>query len=563
MTTVHETPEHQSFISRYIFSTDHKVIAAQYIITGLIWALVGGLLGLFFRFELTWPESGILSPEAYNASVTLHGAVMVFWVAMPILIGGFANLCIPLMIGAKDMAFPRLNMLSYWVFFISSIILAISFFVPGGPAAYGWTIYPPLSSDPRFTGALLGGVLLILALAFEFSSMLMGGINYIVTTIALRTKGMSMMRLPMMVWMELIASVLFLLSVTPLIAGAVLLLLDMLAGTHFFRVTAWGQGDPVLWQHLFWFFGHPEVYVVLLPGLGIMVDVMTSHSRKPVYGYKSIVYANIAAGILSFVVWAHHMFVAGINPLLTFPFAILTIIISIPFTITLVCFGLTLWGGSIRYTAANLFAIGSFAAFIIGGLTGLFLGGQSTDIYFHDTYFVVAHFHYTLFPTAILAALAGIYHWFPKMFGRMMNEAWGKVHFWGTFIGFNVFAFTLFFLGFAGHPRRYSGVTHIEFLKDFQWIHLVSTAGAILLIAVQIPFIINFFSSMFVGKKAGDNPWRATTLEWLVESPPPHHNWGNMVPVVVNDPYDYSPEGEVEDFRPQGVLTPREKVNEE
>ncbi|MFQ5788626.1 MAG: cbb3-type cytochrome c oxidase subunit I, partial [Thermodesulfobacteriota bacterium] len=403
MTMEHEISEPKSFISRYIFSTDHKVIAVQFIITGLIWAIVGGLLGLFFRYELTWPETGILNPEAYNASVTLHGAIMVFWVAMPILIGGFANLCIPLMIGAKDMAFPRLNMLSYWVFFLSSLVLALSFFVTGGPASYGWTIYPPLSSDPRFTGAYLGGVLLILALAFEFVSMLMGGINYITTTINLRTKGMSMMRLPIIVWTEIIASVLFLLSVTPLIAGAVLLLLDILVGTHFFRVTAEGQGDPVLWQHLFWFFGHPEVYVVLLPAFGIIIEVFTSHSRKPVFGYKSIVYSSVVAGIISFVVWAHHMFVAGINPFLAFPFAILTIVISVPFAIMLICFSLTLWGGSIRFTAANLFAIEAFVAFIIGGLTGLFLGGQSTDIYFHDTYFVVAHFHYTLFPTAILA----------------------------------------------------------------------------------------------------------------------------------------------------------------
>ncbi len=553
--------EHQGFIRRYIFSTDHKVIAAQYLITALIWALVAGLLASIFRTQLALSQKSILTPESYNAAVTMHGAIMIFWVAMPLLIGAFANLCIPLMVGAKDMAFPGLNMLSYWVFFLSSIILISSFFVPSGPAPFGWTIYPPLSADARFTAAKPGEILFLFALLLEFASMLMGGINYITTTISLRTRGLGMMRLPIVVWMQLIAALVFLFAVTPLVAGIGFLLLDVIVGTSFFRVTAQSQGDPLLWQHIFWFFGHPEVYVVLLPGLGIIAEVFASHTRKPIFGYKSIVYATIASAVLSFVVWGHHMFVSGMNPSLSYPFAVTTIAISVPFSVILVCLALTLWNGSIRFTSSFLFALGSFAAFIIGGLTGLFLGSQVLDVYLHDTYFVIAHFHYTIFPSVILASFAGIYYWFPKLFGRTMNEFWGKVHFWGTFIGFNVFAFPLFFLGIAGGPRRYYDITHIDYLRHFQWIHILSTTGAVLLIAFQTPFIINFFVSVFRGKQAERNPWKATTLEWLAESPPPHRNWNGMVPVVVNDPYEYSPEGEEEeDFKPQGILIPRDEV---
>ncbi|MBI4245152.1 MAG: cbb3-type cytochrome c oxidase subunit I [Planctomycetes bacterium] len=554
--TIDEHGSHGGFVSRYVFSQDHKVIGLQYLITGLIMALLGGIIAVIFRSQLAWPNREVLSPEAYNSFVTMHGTLMVFWVAMPVLIGGFGNFCIPLMIGARDMAFPTLNMLSYWTFFLSSIVILVSFFVPGGAVSAGWTAYAPLSVDARFTGVNWGMSLWLVALILEFASMLMGGVNYITTIFNLRAKGLTLMRLPMLVWMEMIAAVLFMFSVGPLIAGGGLALLDKSIGTHFFRVTAEGQGDPVLWQHLFWFFGHPEVYVVLIPGLGIIAEVITACGRKALHGYKAIVYSTIAAGVLSFVVWAHHMFVAGLNPLLAVGFSITTILISIPFFILSVAFGLTLWGGSIRITSSFLFALGGYLIFIIGGVTGLFLGAQTADIYLHDTYFVVAHFHYTFFSSIIMGTIAGIYHWFPKMFGRKMNETLGKVHAVGTFIFYNLFAFPLFFLGLAGHPRRYSSALEYDFLAKYQWIHHLATGAAIILVALQIIFIYNFFKSMFTGEKAEKNPWRATTLEWLAESPPVHGNWGNASPVVENGPYEYSVEGDSDDFRPQGKLIP-------
>jgi cytochrome c oxidase subunit 1 len=559
-----EAGEHEmSFIRKYIFSTDHKTIGKQYFITGIIMAIFGGTLAIFFRINLAHP--GFLTDSQYNAFVTYHGAIMFFWVAMPILLGGFGNALIPLMIGARDMAFPTLNMISYWTFFLSSVVLIISFFVPGGAFSGGWTMYPPLSSDPeRFLGANIGTVLFILAVALEFASMLMGGVNFITTALTLRAKGMGLMRLPIFVWMQVVASLLFLFSATPLIAGAIMLLLDIILGTHFFRVEAGKIGDPILWQHLFWFFGHPEVYVILFPALGILFEVITTYARRPVFNYKLVVYATIVSGILSFVVWAHHQFVAGINPLSATGFSITTIAISVPFSMTLVAMGLTYAGGSIRFTPAMLFATFAFAMFIIGGLTGLPLGAVASDIYFHDTYFVVGHFHYTVFTIAVLSTIAGIYHWFPKMFGRRINDTFGKIHAWLTLIFYNGFAFPAFFLGLAGHPRRYATALEFGYLQKYQWVHELMTISAILLLATQVVFIIVFFYSIFAGKEETEpNPWKSTTLEWLAPSPPPHLNWGSFAPIVERGPYEYARNGKDIDFLPQGRLVkiePKHKV---
>ena len=384
------------WLGRYIFSTDHKVIAKQYLLNGLFFALFGGIIAMVFRSHLAMPELELLAPERYNAFVTMHGTLMIFWVAMPILLGFFGNLTIPLMIGARDMAFPFLNMMSYWTFFISSVVIMSSFFVPGGPFAAGWTGYAPLSADGSLSGVDWGVNLWAIGLALEFAAVLMGGINFIVTPFVLRARGMGLMRLPLLIWMLVIASLLFMLSVGPLIAGAFMLLFDKNFGTHFYLVTAEAKGDPLLWQHLFWFFGHPEVYVILIPGLGVICEIFPAAARKPVHGYKHIIYATIFAGVLSFMVWAHHMFMAGLNPLAAVGFSITTIIISVPFLVMIVAMGLTLWGGSIRFTAAFLYALFSYTIFIVGGLTGLPLGAVVADIQLHDTYFVVAHFHYVL-----------------------------------------------------------------------------------------------------------------------------------------------------------------------
>lgn len=544
----------ESFLRKYLFSTDHKTIGKQYLITGIAMAILGGTLAILFRINLAHP--GFLTNEQYNAFVTYHGAIMFFWVAMPILLGGFGNILIPLMIGARDMAFPILNMFSYWVFFVSSVILITSFFVPGGAFSGGWTVYPPLSADPgRYLGANLGTVLFLVSLALEFASMLMGGVNFITTVLTMRAKGLTLMRLPIFVWMEVVASLLFLFSVAPLIAGAIMLLLDIILGTHFFRVEAGKVGDPVLWQHLFWFFGHPEVYVILFPALGILFEVITTYARRPVFSYKLVVYATVVAGILSFLVWAHHQFVAGINPLSATAFSITTILISIPFSMTLVVMGLTFAGGSIRFTPAMLFAIFAFLMFIIGGLSGLPLGAVASDIYFHDTYFVVAHFHYTVFTIAVLSTIAGIYHWFPKMFGRRINETFGKIHAWLTFIFYNGFAFPGFFLGLAGHPRRYYSALEFGYLQKYQWVHELMTISAVLLLTTQVVFLFVFFYSIFAGaEEKSPNPWKSTTLEWLAPSPPPHLNWGSFAPVVERGPYEYAKNGKDIDFLPQGKL---------
>ena len=551
MSDGHAAP--QSFWRKYVFSLDHKVIAKQYMLTGLIMAAVGGFLAFALRSQLAWPgESvaglGVLAPHEYNAIVTMHGTIMVFWVAMPLLVAGFGNLLIPLMIGADDMAFPTLNMMSYWTFFLSTVVLIVSFFVPGGAAAGGWTSYPPLSGLPAASGVNWGVTLWILAVALEFVAFLMGGINFITTAINMRAPGMSMWDLPIFVWEEIIASNVFMLSVGPLIAGAVMLLMDRTIGTGFY--VPMEGGDPLLFQHLFWFFGHPEVYVLLLPALGILGEVLCVFSRKALFGYRVIVWSAIIAGLLSFVVWAHHQFISGIDPRLATPFSLTTILISVPFAVHMFSFIATLWGGSIRFTTPMLFALAFLVTFLLGGVTGIINGSAAADIYVHDTYFVVAHFHYTLFPIAILATFAGIYYWFPKVFGRMMNEPLGKLHAVGTFIFFNLTFLPQFSMGLMGHHRRISNPEVFDFLKDAHGLQVLSTIGVVGLLISQLPFVWNFFYSMKNGAKASRNPWDATTLEWNTESPPPHGNF-DAPPESYRGPYIYSPPGDGPDFVPQ------------
>ncbi len=559
----HSHHEDLGFWRTYVFSTDHKTIAKQYLAIGLFWAIVGGLLAYLMRWQLAYPETavpgfgwvpephmveGIIPPEFYNMLITMHGTVMVFFVAMPILLGAFGNFLIPLMIGAQDMAFPRLNMLSVWVLALSSVVLLASFFVPGGAAASGWTAYAPLSAKAVYTGVDWGQNLWIIALALEFASFLMGGVNFLTTAINMRAPGLSLFRLPLMLWMELTAAILFLLSVGPLIAGAVMLLLDRMAGTSFYLPE--GGGQPLLWQHPFWFFGHPEVYVIMLPGMGAALEVLPVFSRKPIFGYRLIVYSTIAAGILSFVVWAHHMFPSGLDPRLATPFSITTILISVPFAIIVFAMIATLWRGSIRFPTPMLYALGTLAVFIVGGLTGIFNGSAPADIYIHDTYFVVSHFHYTLFSAVVFGGFAGIYYWFPKMFGRMMNETLGKIHFWLTFIFFNAVFFPMFVLGVGGMMRRIYNPLQYEFLQSLQPLNVFITYAAIVLFLGQIPFVVNFFWSLWAGKLAGRNPWQANTLEWTTPSPPPHGNF-EAIPVVYRGPYEYSVPEVSEDWLPQ------------
>ncbi len=551
-----EAHEKMSFWWQYVFSVDHKVIARQYLFLGLFMGFVGVYLSYVFRWQLAWPRTSVplwgkVSALQYYEVVTMHGTTMVFFVAMPVLLGAFGNFLIPLMVGARDMAFPRLNMVSFWTIFVASVLLLLSFFVPGGASRAGWTNYVPLSDATKYLpGNYWGGNLWLLAVAIDLASVLMGGINFLTTAIAMRAPGMTIWRMPLLVWSELVASVMFMLSVGPLIAGVVMLLFDRTVGTGFFLPEK--GADPLLWQHLFWFFGHPEVYVIAVPGLGIVMEILPVFSRKPIFGYRMIVWSLIAAGILSFVVWAHHMFVSGMDPALAEPFSITTIAISIPFAVILFAMIATLWRSQITFSTPMLFALGALANFLLGGVTGIPLGTNASDIYLHDTYFVIAHFHNTLVPTAVIAGFGGIYFWFPKMFGRMMNETWGKVHFILTWVGFNTVFVPLFLIGLGGGQRRIYMSSVYTYYKPLQPLHVIATIGLLIIIAGQIPFLVNFFVSMFRGAKAPANPWHAATLEWATDSPPPHENF-HAIPTVVCGPYEYSVPEMKQDWVPQAA----------
>ena len=548
-----------TFMEKYVIPTDHKFIAMQYLLTGMAMAVFGGFFAYAFRMQLAWPGSDIplfghMSPAEYNAAVTNHGTIMIFWVAMPVLIAAFGNYLIPLMVGADDMAFPRLNRLSYQVFLLSSIVIVASLFVPGGGFGGAWTAYPPLSSDYAYSLTPLGSTLWVTAVGLEFVAFLIGGINFIVTGMNARAPGMRWNDVPMVVWMICIASILFMLSVGPLLAGAIMLIFDQTLGTGFYDPRQ--GGDPILWQHLFWFFGHPEVYVVLLPATGMVAEIIPVFSRKKLFGYRLILLTAVATGVLSFFVWAHHQFISGIDPRMANVFTITTVLISIPIAEMMFLYIATLYGGSIRFTTPMLWALGFVFAFLIGGVTGIPLGASGADIYLHDSYFVVAHFHFTFFPIAFIGTFAGLTYWFPKMFGRMMNETWGKVHFWGTMIAFHCLFIPMFINGLAGQHRRIYDFTNYPdlALPTLQYIRIFCTVSLLFLLAFQVVFLVNFFWSMWRGKKAPRNPWNANTLEWQTPSPPGHGNFDEF-PTCYRGPYEYSVPGRDSDFWPQSEPT--------
>ena len=557
----HEAPK--SFMRRYIFSTDHKVIGIQYYMLALFSVFLAMGLSMLMRFHLVWPSAelpgmGIMKPETYLALMTMHGTLMVFFVLTTAPQGGFGNYVLPIQIGAADMAFPILNMLSFWVTFVGLCVLVASFFVVGGPASGGWTAYPPLSALPGAApGQGMGQTLWIVSLVFFCAGSLLGALNFIVTTLDLRARGLSLMRLPLTVWAWFTTAILALLAFAVLAAAGILLIMDRSAGTSFFvpgglilsdRIIDHKGGSPLLWQHLFWFFGHPEVYIAILPGMGATSQILSTFARKPIFGYRAMVYALLGIGMLGFFVWGHHMFISGMSPYSSLAFSVLTMAIAVPSAIKTFNWLGTLWGANIRFATPMLFALGFVSLFVTGGLSGIFLGQPSVDIYFHDTYFVVAHFHMIMGVAAIFGIFAGTYYWFPKMFGRMMNETLGRIHFWFTFVGVYAIFMPMHFLGMVGHPRRYSEISGVDFLAPLEPVHVFITIAAFVTAAAQLVFLFNLFWSMFKGAKASENPWEATTLEWTVPSPPPHDNFAGREPVVNHGPYEYGVPGAPRDY---------------
>jgi cytochrome c oxidase subunit 1 len=553
----------RGFLRRYVFSTDHKIIGIQYILTGLVMAVLGGCLAALIRLQLGWPEhqwvllsrllpagmpGGVMTPEFYLAVITMHGTIMVFFFISYVLVSGFGNYLVPLQVGARDMAFPFLNMLSYWVALVSALLMAASFFVEGGAAAAGWTAYPPLSAvSSAVPGSQMGQTVWLISMALFIASFTMSGLNIVATVFCIRAPGLSMMRLPLTVWSYFIASILGLLAFPPLTAGAVMLLLDRHFGTSFFlpsglvvanRLLPNTGGSPLLWQHLFWFLGHPEVYVLILPALGIVCDILPAFTRKPVFGYRISVWCLIAVGFLSMIVWGHHMFVSGMSPFSGEYFSIATLTITVPMTIFGVNMLASLWGGKLQLRAAMLFALGAIALFGSGGFGGLFLGNATADMQLHDTYFVVGHFHMMIGGVTLLGTFGAIYFWFPKMFGRTMSEGLGKAHFWFTFLPFFIIFFMQHFLGLEGAPRRYYAFTAYDYLQQTRDTNLIISVAAMVLIAGQLLFAVNFIWSLIKGPRAEANPWHATTLEWTVPSPPPHGNF-DAIPVVRRWAYEY------------------------
>ncbi|HWP58814.1 MAG TPA: cbb3-type cytochrome c oxidase subunit I [Candidatus Acidoferrales bacterium] len=559
---VHAAHAELGFWRTYVFSKDHKMIGRQFLFLGLVMLVLGGLMAMMMRWELAWPETpvpftgwiseptmyeGVIPPQTYNMLFTMHATLMIFFVVMPIMVGCFGNFLIPLMIGARDMAFPTLNMLSFWVGLLAGVVMLAGFFVPGGHAASGWTAYATLSAKAAYTGVDWGQNLWIISLIILGISSLMGSINYITTVVNMRAPGMTYFRLPLVIWSLFITAILLLLALPVLTSALAMLLFDRTLGTSFFLPE--GGGQPLLWQHLFWFFGHPEVYILVLPAMGVTSDILSTFSRKPIFGYHAMAFSMIAIAFLSWVVWGHHMFVSGMNPLLGTAFMMSTMVIAVPSAIKTFNWLGTLWGGSIRFTSPMLFALGFVSNFVIGGLSGIFMASTPVDIFIHDTYYIVAHFHYVV-AGIIFALFASIYYWFPKMFGRMMNETLGKIHFVLTYIFFNLTFFPMHFLGVGGHMRRIYNPLQYEFLQDLQPINVFITVSALILGASQIPFIVNFFWSLFAGKRAERNPWQANTLEWTAPSPPPHGNFAT-IPTVYRGPYEYSSPEVAEDWLPQ------------
>jgi cytochrome c oxidase subunit 1 len=594
---VHRHPAPTGFIRKYVFSLDHKVIGIQYIALALAAVMVGTIMSVLMRINLSWPGTnwpilgtlfpggapgGVMTPEFYLSLVTMHGTIMVFFVLTTAPQGGFGNYFLPIQIGADDMAFPTLNMMSFWVTLVGFVVILAAIFTSGSPSTIGpiggWTGYAPLSALGEIAGPGQGrGMnLWIISIAIFCVGSLLGALNFITTLLNMRTRGMSLMRMPLTCWAWFTTAVLALLSFPVLLGGGILLLLDRTAGTSFFipgglyvngllsgidaRFPLHTGGSPILWQHLFWFFGHPEVYIAILPGMGATSHILSTFARKPVFGYRAMVFAIFAIGMLGFFVWGHHMFISGMSPYSAVTFSIITLSIGVPSAVKTFNWLGTLWGGKIRFQTPMLFAIGFVSLFVAGGITGLILGQTSLDLSAHDTYIVLAHFHLVMGVAAIFGMFAGIYFWFPKMFGRMMNESLGRLHFWVTFVGVYAIFVPMHVMGLVGMPRRYAQFTEYEFLKSLHPLVIFVSIAAIVTATVQIVFYFNLVWSIFKGKKAGNNPWEATTLEWAIPSPPPHDNFAGIVPTVYRGPYEFAVPGAKADFLmqtdPEGAPAP-------
>ncbi|WP_237213454.1 cytochrome c oxidase subunit I [Falsiroseomonas oryziterrae] len=562
-----ELPHPHGWWSTYVFSQDAKVIGIQYALTALAIGMVALVLSWLMRLQLGFPDTfTFIDPQAYYQFITMHGMIMVVYLLTALFLGGFGNYLIPLMLGARDMVFPFVNMLSFWVYLLAVLVLVASFFVPGGPTGAGWTLYPPQAILSGTPGRDWGIVLMLLSLCLFIAGFTMGGLNYVVTVLQARTRGMTLMRMPLTVWGIFTATVMALLAFPALFVGAVMLLLDRLLGTSFFMPTLvemgqqlrYGGGSPILFQHLFWFFGHPEVYIVALPAFGIVSDLISTHARRNIFGYRMMVWAIVIIGALSFVVWAHHMYVSGMHPWFGFFFATTTLIIAIPTAIKVYNWLLTLWRGNIHLNVPMLFALGFIVTFVNGGLTGLFLGNVVVDVPLSDTMFVVAHFHMVMGVAPVMVIFGGIYHWYPKMTGRMLDDTMGKIHFWVTFLGAYAIFFPMHYLGLLGVPRRYHTIGETSFVPaSAADLNAFISVVALVVGAAQMLFLFNLLWSLRHGRESGPNPWRATTLEWQTpETPPGHGNWGKELPVVHRWAYDYAVPGAPEDFVPQNEALP-------
>jgi len=556
----HEAP--RGFLSRYVFSRDHKVIGKQFLWSGILWGLIGGFLAMMVRAQLAWPTAVGMNPDTYNMAFTMHASVMIFLVIIPTLAGAFGNFLIPLMIGARDMAFPLLNMLSYWVMWPAFGVFVASFFVAGGAAASGWTAYPPLSSAPGVMSSVSAGqTLWAVGVILVGWSSIMGAVNYITTILKLRAPGMTLFRMPMTVWALFITAILQLLA-TPVLGSAMMCLIaERVLGASIFLTDTIFVGDhalpraggqPLLWQHLFWFYSHPAVYIMILPAMGFVSDILPTFARKPLFGYRPMIYSISAIAGLGFIVWGHHMFQSGMNPYLGMGFMISTMMIALPSAVKVFNWLGTLWGGQIRFTAAMHFACAFVGMFVIGGLSGIFMAATPVDVQIHDTYFIVAHIHYVLFASSLMGIFAGVYYWFPKMFGRLMDERWGRIHFWLTFVFMNGTFFLMHVIGLR-MQRRIANPTDAIWdltIGPVQWMNVVMTVSAFLLFLSQIPFLVNFVRSLKKGEKAGSNPWNANSLEWHATSPPWHENF-EVIPTVHRGPYEFASPETTEDFYPQ------------